>query len=205
MSGLHVAVEGLDGSGKSTLISNVSELLADDFDVRSFRLPDSSSLGGGDLADVVTKRRPSPSPEALALAFAANRTDSYQRLVLPYLDGDPSRIALWDRYVLSGLAYQGMQGVPLPWLLSLNEQVEAPDLTVFLDTDPAECAARIRRRKGGPELFEVRFAEVRAAFLLAIDALRDQGWEVYVMDGSAEEAVLAKEVAALLRRSAAQR
>lgn len=179
----HVAIEGLDGAGKSTVIAGIARRLAGDRLVREFALPDPDSVGGAELAAILARRAPAPSPEVLALAFAANRQHSAERAVRPFLDGGPGRLALSHRYVLSGLAYQTHQGLPVHWLLVLNGRVDPPDLTVFIDVPPAVCEARIAARGRAAELFERDHAAMRAAFLTAIAALREAGWPVVVVDG----------------------
>lgn len=194
-----MAVEGLDGSGKSTLIAGVIERCAGRRDVHEFRLPDPDVFGGGDLIRLLARDAPAPSAEVLALGFAANRLASYEGHIAPWLAGHPCRIALSHRYVLSGLAYQGADGVPLSWLVALNERVPAPDLTVFLDTDPSVCEKRVGER-GPVELFESRFDRMREAFLAAIDLLTAHGWRIEILDGGASPAALVDRVAELLAR-----
>ena len=124
-TGIHVAVEGLDGAGKSTLIDQVRQELAAEFEISEFRLPEREAIAGTNLTDIISNREKAPSPSVLALAFAANRLDSYEKHIAPYLAGG-ARIALSHRYVLSGLAYQSAQGVDLQWLYSINATVPAP-------------------------------------------------------------------------------
>jgi len=189
--GAHVAVEGLDGSGKSTLIAGLAGRLAGRFEVREFRLPDPAAFAGSDLLQVLAKESLPPSPEVLALGFAANRLASYELTLAPWLDAAPGRIALSHRYVLSGLAYQSADGVPLSWLLTLNERVPRPDLTIFIDTDPAICEKRIGNRQHA-ELFENQFARMRTAYLSAIDVLSADGWPIQIIDGAFSAADLAE-------------
>jgi dTMP kinase len=199
--GVHVAVEGLDGSGKSTLIAGLAGRLAGRFDVREFRLPDPAAFAGPDLLRVLAKESPPPSPEVLALGFAANRLASYELALAPWLEESPDRIALSHRYVLSGLAYQSADGVPLSWLLTLNERVPRPDLTIFIDTDPAVCEERVGNRRQRAELFENQFVRMRAAFLAAIDVLNADGWPIEIVDGASPPADLAEATLKLITRS----
>jgi dTMP kinase len=196
---VHVAVEGLDGSGKSTLIAGLAARLAGHFDVRAFRLPDPAAFAGADLLRVLAKESPPPSPEALALGFAANRLASYELTLAPWLKAAPDRIALSHRYVLSGLAYQSAEGVPLSWLLTLNERVPRPDLTIFIDTDPAVCEQRIGSRHHA-ELFENQFARMRSAYLAAIDVLNADGWPIEIVDGSSLPVELAEATLKLITK-----
>ena len=67
---------------------------------------------------------------------------------------EPGRWVLSDRYVLSSIAYQGSDGMDVEWLHSINARAFVPDLTLFVDTDPAICMERIQARGGGLERFE---------------------------------------------------
>jgi len=192
---MHVAVEGLDGSGKSTLIAGLVDRLAGHREVVEFRLPDPAAFAGGDLVRVLAHDLPAPSAEVLALGFAANRLASYEGHIAPWLAEHCDRVAFSHRYVLSGLAYQSADGVALPWLLALNERVPAPELTIFLDTEPAVCEERVGRR-GTVELFENRFRRMRAAYLSAIDLLTRRAWRIEVLDGSSRPADLVEAAAA---------
>ena len=203
--GVHVAVEGLDGAGKSTLIMGLERALSDRFEVRQFSLPDPAAFAGRELVAVVSRESLPPSAEVLALGFAANRIASYELHMEPWLRGGLDRIALSHRYVLSGLAYQSAGGVPLPWLLTLNEHVPRPDLTIFIDTKPAVCEERVGKRQGGAELFESQFSRIRSAFLSAIELLRDHGWPITMVDGGAEPAELVQTAAALITGASSPR
>jgi thymidylate kinase len=146
---------------------------------------------------VLAHKVPAPSADVLALGFAANRLAAYQRHIAPWLAESPRRIALSHRYVLSGLAYQSADGVPLPWLFSLNDRVPPPDLTIFIDTKPAVCEARIGQRPHR-ELFEHQFDRMRAAFLAAIDLLTTHNWPVEIIDGGASPTELTTAAATLI-------
>lgn len=201
-AGIHVAIEGLDGSGKSTLIDRLCAKLAGEFETREFRLPDVQAIAGRDLVDMISRRTQPSSPGVLALAFAANRLDSFEKQVAPYLADGSRRIALSHRYVLSGLAYQSSQGVDLARLFEINSTVPAPAVTIFLDTDPATCEKRIAERQGQVELFEEEFGQMRKYFICAIDLLRDSGWNIVVLDGSADADELASVAVAHVRQAA---
>ena len=82
------------------------------------------------------------APETLALLFAADRTDHLAAQVRPALEA--GAVVICDRYVLSSLAYQGAQ-LPPRWVEAINAFAEPPDLTLFLEVDPAVASQGGRR------------------------------------------------------------
>ena len=151
-AGRFIVFEGLDGSGTTTQLGALeTSLAAEGHDVVVTHEPSSGEVGrvlraaidGGISLDPVT----------LALAFAADRAD---HLAAP-LTGVTAALGrgswvLSDRYVISSLAYQSGQGLPLDWLAEINRFARPPDLTIFIDTPPEECLRRIEAR-GVPGLF----------------------------------------------------
>ncbi len=181
--GIHVAVEGLDGSGKTTLVTELATALSETVAVEVTGLPDRDSFAGDVLEDILRHRAAAPAPEVLALTFAANRLDHYLTRVRPVLDNPEPAVIVSHRHLLSGLAYQGMQGLELDWLTALNSRVPAADLTIFLDTPPEVCAERIGRRAGAPELFETKLQKTSAAYQHAIGYATGLGWRIELLDG----------------------
>ncbi|MEL6925701.1 MAG: dTMP kinase, partial [Bacteroidota bacterium] len=126
---LFIAVEGLDGSGKSTISKMVVDQLNERFPNRvqhSFE-PHDASCGGQWIRDVLAKRIPDFSHEALALAFAANRKDHNDRVIGPWLEGGEGRILITDRYYLSSLVYQSTETIEMKEVMYLNRFARKPD------------------------------------------------------------------------------
>lgn len=106
---------------------------------------------------------------SLALLFAADRVDHLFNTVHGVASLlENGRSVVTDRYVLSSLAYQSAQGLPIEWVAQINGRAITPDVTVFLDTGVEECLARIGRRSSREELFNQREE------LQAIDAVYRQ-------------------------------
>jgi dTMP kinase len=94
---------------------------------------------------------------SLALLFAADRVDHLFNTVHGVASLlENGRSVVTDRYVLSSLAYQSSQGLPMEWVAQINGRAITPDVTVFLDTGVDECLARIGRRSSREELFNRR-------------------------------------------------
>jgi len=151
-----VTLEGLDGSGKTTVAEALRESRPD---ATYTREPTDSWYGeaarrsiGDDDAD----------PVAEFFLYAADHADHLRRVVRPALErGD---LVVSDRYVDSRYAYQGasLEGVvdrPLEYVRGVHQPfTREPDATVYLDVDPETAAARA----GATNKFE------RTGFLTAV-------------------------------------
>jgi len=148
--GLFVVLEGIDGSGTSTQLQRLAvELRGRGFAIHTTAEPTTGPIGRF-IRDVLEKRERISSP-GLALAFAADRLHHVETEILPKLDA--GTIVLADRYVLSSLAYQGLDN-PLPWVEDLNKHALTPSLSILLRVSP-EVAAERRAKRGSPdELFD---------------------------------------------------
>lgn len=147
--GMFITFEGPDGSGKTTISTNVfQKLLTGGYDVIYTREP-----GGIDIAEQIRKIILDPKNTAMdvkteALLYAASRRQHLVEKVLPALK--EGKIVICDRFIDSSLAYQGIgRQIGLEAVLAINEfaiEGHYPDCTIFLDIDPLEGLARISSR-----------------------------------------------------------
>lgn len=139
--GLLVVFEGLDGSGKTTLVAAVHEELTKVRGLKSIvtyepRYPEFKKL----LESLEYSER---SAYVEALIFAADRMKHVNEVIEPHLA--KGYLVLVDRYYYSSLAYQGARGVPLSWIREINKHAPKPDLAFYLDVEPEEG---LKRRAG---------------------------------------------------------
>lgn len=147
-SGVFVSIEGLDFSGKSTLVGVLRETL-DGSETPTFftREP-----GGTPAAERIRSLVLDPEVEmedwTEAYLYAAARTDHARREISPRLRRGEDVIC--ERYVDSSLAYQGVgRGLGLEAVRALNARaIEAamPEKTFYLKLDPGERERRARNR-----------------------------------------------------------
>ena len=139
----YVAIEGVDGAGKTTVARRVVEALAGERDVRFVREPGGTSTGEA-IRDVLLDRDGVIAPWTEALLFAAGRAQLAAESVGPALQS--GALVVSDRTVYSSLAYQGgARGLGIGTVRAVNEaglQGVWPDLVVLLRVDPAEALAR---------------------------------------------------------------
>ncbi len=160
--GRFIVFEGLDGAGTTTQSRLLAERLAREVPDRKVHLTAEPSNGpiGQTIRQILKGRlvgRTVAGPEvpfdrhALALLFAADRLDHLTCEVRPLLDD--GYLVISDRYVLSSLAYQGMD-VAREWVAEINRHAPPPDVQFFLET-PAETGwRRLQGSRPGSDLFE---------------------------------------------------
>lgn len=135
--GLLVAVEGIDRSGKTTLVAALRDVLAAaGFDVVSRREPSRGPIGT--FFRRVTADAAVPAVSA-ALLSAADRHEQQAALRAQLTE---HRVVLSDRYYLSGLAYHLADGIDPDFYRSLNHGIRRPDLYLHLAVAPAIASSR---------------------------------------------------------------
>lgn len=126
-SGKLIAVEGLDGSGKSTQIYLVKRWLELE-GYRVFFTEWNSSI----LVKKSTtkgKKRQLLTPTTFCLIHATDFADRYERQILPLLRA--GYIVLADRYLYTALARDAVRGVDREWVAELYSYAVHPDITFY--------------------------------------------------------------------------
>ncbi len=144
--GLLIAVEGLDGSGKSTQIRLIFHWL---FGLRlrvHFTEWNSSALVRG--ATKRGKKQQLLTPTTFSLVHATDFADRYERQILPMLKG--GYIVLCDRYAYTSFARDAVRGCDPEWLRRIYGFARRPDFTFYFKL-PLEVALG-RILEGRPKL-----------------------------------------------------
>jgi dTMP kinase len=154
----------------------------------------------GAILRQVIEGRTHLDPKALALAFAADRSDHLHnpsRGIIALL-GDGVWVVC-DRYVLSSVAYQSAQGVDPDWIAEINRFAITPDLTVFVDTPVDECLQRTSRRSARADVFEAHdsLTAALAVYRRALQTSSTVG-ELATVDGSQAPQVVTDEIVRVL-------
>jgi dTMP kinase len=115
IEGKLIAVEGLDGSGKSTQIYLVKRWL----ELEGYRVffTEWNSSDSGQEIDPKGKKRQLLTPTTFSLIHATDFADRYERQILPLLKG--GYIVLADRYVYTAFARDSVRGCDKEWLRKL--------------------------------------------------------------------------------------
>lgn len=149
--GTLVALEGIDGSGKSTLWSSLSEV----FPAATMTCEPTATWYGQTVERSLKKEGADPLAELFL--YLADHAAHLADIVSPALDRD--ELVISDRYVGSRIAYQGVTLAeagfeePMGFVEQAHEPwSRRPDLTIYVDVPPAVGA----RRSEGTNKFERR-------------------------------------------------
>jgi dTMP kinase len=185
MSGVLIALEGIDGAGTTTQARRLAAALrARQGAVHLTREPSDGPIGRL-IRDMLAGAHRPVGATTMGLLFAADRADHLHREVEPALAR--GEIVVSDRWYHSSLAYQGTEE-ERAWIRTLNLRARAPELTVLLDVDPAVAAQR-RAADGRPdELYDELETQTRVAQGYR-EVVRELGERerLEVVDGGASE------------------
>lgn len=197
ISGRFFALEGIDGSGKSTQL----RLLASRLEEAGIPCLQTCEPSGGPmgrlLRQVLTGQIQCDS-RVVAPLFVADRLDH----LLSKTDGVLQALhrgitVLSDRYYFSSYAYQSVD-LPLEWVVEANRpcaELLRPTATLFLDVEPELALERIAQNREGTELFETRerLTRTREQYFRSFDLLKNDE-RVILIPGDKEVDALARDI-----------
>lgn len=130
-----IAVEGLDGSGKSTQINLLKRWLELEGTKVFFTEWNSSALVK--KATSRGKKRQLLTPTTFSLIHCTDFADRYERQILPLLHA--GYIVLADRYMYTAFARDTVRGCDRDWIRKMYSFARPPDITLFFNV-PLEVA-----------------------------------------------------------------
>lgn len=171
-----IAIEGIDGSGKSTQAKNIAKRLEAEghkvyltFEPTDMRIGKMirSILGGKEKAD----------EKVIAALFVADRLDH----ILHETNGILKKLAegytvITDRYYFSSYAYHGAH-MDIDWVIASNKmaaEILKPDVNIFIDVSPEVAMKRINSNRESVEIYETldNLKAVQAQYHLAFKKLQ---------------------------------
>ncbi len=179
MTGILVAFEGIDGTGKSTQIRLLQKALEQrGMTVVALREP-TDGPHGREIRRMAAEGRPDPQREREL--FVADRREDVAQNIHPALA--KGAVVLLDRYYYSTMAYQGARGVNPDEILVENESfAPRPDLLVILELPVEDALKRVIAGRGDqPDLFEQaeylqtvkeQFNRIEHPYMMRMDARR---------------------------------
>ncbi len=197
MNNLFIALEGIDGSGKSTQIN----LLKNNLEIAGHRVyttfePTDSPIGR--LIRDIFNHRMEADQRTIAGLFVADRLEhilNKENGMLKKLEEGFTVIT--DRYYFSSYAYHGVH-MPVEWVIQSNAQAAGilrPDLNIFIDIDPETGMERIQKGRNSLELFETfeNQKKVREKYFEVMEKLKNEE-NIFITDGTRTPEVIAEEI-----------
>ena len=171
-TGFFVTIEGVSGAGKSTIVAKLKDkFLLDGKDILftkeptpNFNLNSENDLQGVQLFSLLLD----------------DREQHINNQILPTLD--KKQIVISDRYIMSSLVFQRMDGLELDYIWAKNSLFPVPNLTIVLTIDEETATQRLnlranlsRLKKPGVRINEVEFTND------AINFLKLRNWNIQVI------------------------
>ncbi|OQQ87809.1 dTMP kinase [Ligilactobacillus salivarius] len=151
MEGKFITFEGIDGSGKTSVLKGVTEHLNDK---RIDNYIWTREPGGNRISEAIRKiilnvEYTEMDARTEALLYAAARRQHLVDTVLPALN--EGKLVLCDRFVDSSVVYQGVaRDIGVEPVIKLNEFATEnlkPDLTLYYDVEPEISLKRISNNR----------------------------------------------------------
>jgi len=144
MKGKFVVIEGIDGSGKTTVIKVLKKIL----ERRKYKVKVTKEPTNGLVGRAIYEYIRKESKRDLiieALLFAADRRWHNLKIIIPSLDIYDFVIS--DRYIFSSLAYQTVDDVVDEGFINeINKNIIMPNIAFFIDVPPEVSLRRLKRR-----------------------------------------------------------
>lgn len=181
--GLLIAVEGIDGAGKTTLVKNLKSYYENKgFPCSKFKEP-TEGYYGQQIRALAQYGRESVSPEEEMNLFLEDRKENKLQNLEPAIKR--KELVFLDRYYFSSIAYQGARGLDPNFIKTKNEEIALrPDLVLILDCAVIIGLSRIKNlRNEIPNHFEQEellekarriFKRMEAMYIQEIDASRTE-------------------------------
>lgn len=191
---MFIAIDGIDGAGKTTLVQQLAELLGQ-LDPITTKEPTDASHWGQRLRVAAVEGR-LPRDQELEF-FCKDRLHHIENLIQPALQA--GQLVITDRYVDSTLAFQAHTPEEANDLYqSLLPEILVPDVTLILKCPVQTGLERLKKRDGNNfSQFENGEALDRAANIY--ESRYGENYEILDASGSPQN-TLQQAIHALLRR-----
>jgi dTMP kinase len=150
LGGSLIVIEGMDGSGRSTQISLLTEWLeSEGFAVQTMGLR-RSGLVAKDIDALLAEN--TITRMTLTLMYATDFYDQLEHRIIPALRSD--FVVLADRYFYTLIARAAARGIQRDYLSGLYEMALRPDLTFWLNVRPEVAFEREFRKSHAVSYWE---------------------------------------------------
>lgn len=142
---MFITLEGIEGSGKTTQINNISRFLENKgHNCVITREPGGTKIGRKIRSILLDPENKGMEPMAELLLYFSDRVQHVKKLIQPALS--EGKTVICDRYFDATLVYQGYaRGLDIKLITRLHELILEglkPDITLLLDLSPETGLAR---------------------------------------------------------------
>lgn len=182
MEGKLIVFEGIDGSGKSTMIKEAASWLRGKLGEKGVLVTAEPTKRekGVRIRELLAEGKPEENAEELLRLYVEDRKEHLEKVVRPALAS--GKVVLCDRYKYSNYAYQAAQGIDGGKVIEMNSGFEKADLVLVFDLPVEVALGRIRGSagRGNLERFEARdfLEKVRGNFLRCGEVFAGENIEV---------------------------
>ncbi len=198
---MYVIVDGIDGSGKSSLILDLSTKIRNAGLIPINLVEPSYGKYGRAIRKILGSNEPR-DVELERELFTKDRTDHVNRVIKPLLslaEENQNFVIIQDRGYLSYPAYQAREDAEIDEMLSQHAKIApTPDFFFILDLPPETALKRIAAGRPTSALLErLEVLEVaRARYLSLPDRLGDH---IVVVDADRETDIVSQQVLNIMR------
>ena len=194
---LFIAIEGIDGSGKSTQV----KLLADNLTKAGHKVYYTSEPTDGPIGIMIRNifsHKIEADHRTIAGLFVADRLDHLLKKTNGILKKlEEGYTVITDRYYFSSYAYHGAH-MSMDWVIeanSLSADLLRPDLNIYIDISPETGMKRLNLGRSSMELFETteNLIKVKDKYFEAFEKLKTQE-NIFITDGNRSPELIAADI-----------
>ncbi len=175
-----IAIEGIDGSGKTTLSNMLKDYLTLN---KGLRVIVTKEPFSEEIINLIEKLG-WKDPITLTLLFAADRA-----IHINWLSKQDADVFILDRYYFSSIAYQGALSGDQDWIKAVNSKFPKPDIGILLDL-PVEIALS-RIIKNDKFNFNEKISSLSKVREKYLELAKEYGF--YVIDAAKEKEKVLKD------------
>jgi dTMP kinase len=202
-SNLFIALEGIDGSGKSTQMKFLANKLTD-IGYKVYSTFEPTDGPAGSLIKNIMRGRINADHRTIAGLFVADRLDHLLNEVNGIVKKlDEGYTIITDRYYFSSYAYHGTH-MDMNWVIdanSMSAEILRPDINIFLDVSPEVCIERLNKNRNIMELYETfeNLRNVRAKYLESFEKLKHEE-NIFITNGDRSPEVVSADICREIER-----
>lgn len=190
MKGKFIVIEGLDGTGKSSVINEIKNLLNDDDTIVFTREPGGLNNSiAENIRNLILEESNEIDPLTEAYLFSASRakhTNEIKRLL------DEGKTIICDRYVYSSLYYQGiMKELGTQTVFNINKIALnniKPDMILYFIASDEVRKSRMMKRNNlnriDKEIMKISSFDATIKYLNVIHSYKQKSTKVEIIDTS---------------------